>query len=72
MGNCEKLVENVFSRAFSWTQAWKYFPKHFLEYNQAPENIFLSQKYFQLKLFCPHKIFYIDPNKILDYSIERK
>ena len=40
MGNCEKLVENVFFRAFSRTQAWKYFPKHFLEYNQTPENIF--------------------------------
>ena len=72
MGNCEKLVENVFSRAFSRTQAWKYFPKHFLEYNQTPENIFLSQKYFQLILFYPHKIFYIEPNKILDYSIEWK
>ena len=74
MGKCEKWVENVFSRAFSRTQEniWKYFPKHFLECNQTPKNIFFSQKYFQLKLFYSRKIFYIEPNTILDYSIERK
>ena len=55
---CEKHDKNGFFRAFSGTQpnTRKYFPKHFLEYNQTLENIFLSRKYFHLK------IFYIQPN----------
>ena len=62
---CEKQVENVFSILFSGTQpnTWKYFPKHFLECNQTLENIFLSWKYFHLKIFYTRKIFYTQPNE---------
>ena len=50
---CEKHDKNGFSRAFSRTQPniRKYFPKHLLKYNQTLESIFLSRKYFHLKLF---------------------
>ena len=43
---CEQQVENVFSMVFSRTQpnTRKYFPKHFLKYNQTHENIFFSEK----------------------------
>ena len=43
---CEQQVENVFSIVFSRTQLniRKYFPKHFLKYNQTHENIFFSEK----------------------------
>ena len=65
---CEKQVENVFSILFSRTQpnTRKYFPKHFLECNQTLENIFLSWKYFHLKIFYTRKIFYIQPNTALE------
>ena len=51
LGKCEKHDKNVFSRAFSRTQlnTRKYFPKHFLKYNQTPENAFISKKYFTLR-----------------------
>ena len=54
---CEKLVENSIFRTQPNTR--KYFPKHFLECNQTLENIFLSRKYFHLKIFYTRKIFYI-------------
>ena len=43
---CEEQEKNVFSILFSATQpnTRKYFPKHFLEYNQTLVNIFLSEK----------------------------
>ena len=61
---CEKHDKNGFSRVFSATQpnTRKYFPKHFLEWNQTLENIFLFRKYFHLKIFYTRKIFYIQPN----------
>ena len=42
---CEKHDQNGFSRTFSATQpnTKKYFPKHFLEYNQTLENILHSE-----------------------------
>ena len=57
---CEKHDKNWFSRAFSATQpnTRKYFPKHFLKYNQTLKNIFLSWKYFTLEIFYIQKIFY--------------
>ena len=54
---CEKLVENSIFRTQPNTR--KYFPKHLLECNQTLENIFLSRKYFHLKIFYTQKIFYI-------------
>ena len=59
---CEKHDKNGFSRAFSAKQqnTRKYFPKYFLECNQTLENIFLSQKYFQIftwKYFILEKYF---------------
>ena len=53
LGKCEKHDKNGFSRAFSRTQpnTRKYFPKHFLECNQTLENVFISEKYFHLKIF---------------------
>ena len=67
---CEKHDKNGFSRAFSATQpnTRKYFPKHFLECNQTLENIFLSRKYFHLKIFYTRKIFYIQPNTALSWN----
>ena len=55
----EKPDKNVFSKVFSRTQpkTIKYFPKHFLECNQIPENVFLFKKYFHLKIFYTWKIF---------------
>ena len=63
----EKHDKNEFSRTFSAKQPniRKYFPKYFLECNQTLENIFLSQKYFHLKIFYTRKIFYIQPNTAL-------
>ena len=56
--------ENVFSRGFSETQpnTLKYFLKHFLWCDQTPEIIFISEKYFHLKIFYTLKLFYIEPN----------
>ena len=64
---CEKHDKNGFSRAFSETQpnTRKYFPKHFLKCNKTLENIFLSRKYFHLKLFYTRKIFYTETNAAL-------
>ena len=55
------MWENMFSRGFSETQpnTLKYFPKHFLGCNETPENIFLSKKYFHMKIFYTLKAFYI-------------
>ena len=63
---CEKHDKNGFFRAFSGTQpiTRKYFPKHFLKCNQTLENIFISRKYFHLKIFYTWKIFYIQPNAV--------
>ena len=63
----EKHDKNGFSRAFSTAQPniRKYFPKYFLECNQTLKNIFLSQKYFHLKIFYTRKIFYIQLNTAL-------
>ena len=58
-----KCVFRAFSR--TKTNPWKYFPTDFLECNQIPKNIFLSQKHFQLKLFYTLKPFYIEPNTAL-------
>ena len=58
-----KCVFRAFSR--TKTNPWKYFPTDFLECNQIPKNIFLSQKHFQLKLFYTLKSFYIEPNTAL-------
>ena len=64
LGKCEKLDNNVFSRALSRIQpnTRKYFPKYFLECNQTPENIFFFEKYFHLKIFYTRKTIYIEPN----------
>ena len=45
LGKCEKLVENMFSRAFLRTQpnTWKKFSKHFSECNEIPKNILYSE-----------------------------
>ena len=63
----EKHDKNGFSRAFSGTQpnTRKYFPKHFLKCNQTLEKIFLSRKYFHLKLFYTRKLFYTETNTAL-------
>ena len=60
----EKMWENVFSGGFSetWSNNLKYFPKHFLWCDQTPEIIFISKKYFHLKIFYTLKSFYIEPN----------
>ena len=57
---CEQQVENVFSIIFSRTQpnTKKYFSKYFLKCHQSLENIFFSEKYFNLK------IFYIELNTV--------
>ena len=64
LGKCEKPNKNVFSKAFSRIQSntKKYFSKEFLECNQTPKNVFLSEKYFYLKIFYARKTIYIEPN----------
>ena len=61
---CEKHDKNGFSRVFSGTQpnTRKYFSKHFLESNQTPENVFISEKYFSLHSFYTQNLIYIEPN----------
>ena len=45
LGKCEKLVENMFSRAFLRTQpnTWKKIFKHFSKCNEIPKNILYSE-----------------------------
>ena len=61
---CEQQVKNVFSIVFSRIQPniRKYFIKHFLKWNQTLKNIFISRKYFHLKIFYTWKIFYTKTN----------
>ena len=47
------------------------FLEYFQQYNQTLENIFLSQKYFYLKIFYTRKIFYIQPNAALVFAYVR-
>ena len=63
---CEQQGENMFSIVFSRTQpnTKKYFSKYFLKCHQSLENIFFSEKYFNLKIFYTWKIFYIELNTV--------
>ena len=80
---CEKHDKNEFSRAFSAKQqnTKKYFPKYFLECNQTLENIFLSQKYFQIftwkyfileKYFTFNKFNQTQPKSLIYWESDKK
>ena len=60
----------MFSIIFSSIQpnTRKYFSKHFLKCNKILENIFISRKYFHLKIFYTRKIFYTETNAALVHS----
>ena len=64
MRKCEQQVKNVFFIVFSRIQPniRKYFSKYFLKCNQTLEDIFISRKYFHLKIFYTWKIFYTKTN----------
>ena len=60
----KKMWETSRKIAFSACNQ-KHFPNQFSKCNQTLENIFLSQKFFHLKIFYTWKIFYILPNVAL-------